>query len=683
MNKNLYSILAGASLLLSSSLGAQAPNPAASDNVYELAPMVITGSPMGRPIYEMAQPWTIIDDNALDDIRTDSLGDTLGWQPGISATHFTAGASRPVIRGQEGKRVQILSNGISNQDLSSTSADHAVTIDPLLIETIEILRGPATLLYGGNAIGGAVNVTDSRIPTEMPEATTGVAVAEYKSVSDAIYTGFKANLPSEKFVFHVDGIYRESDDYDAPDFSPAVGAAKVDTVANSDTELFTGAVGGSYIDERGYAGASFSALDSEYGVLTEGGKAPFIEMDQYRFVLDGEREVDSELIQRIGASYAYADYEHTEFEAPGVVGTGFELDAHELRLELGHHTFGKFDGVIGYQFNYDDKSTPTVESIFAGNNVNQVDNLRHALFILEEYPVQEHLRWEIGGRIDMSDFEVSGNNPTVRDRDFTAYSASTALILDLNEDWVLSGNVAYSERTPSAEELYTNGKHEATESFTYGQDNLDKEESLGFDVSLRRKAGIITGEITGFITQYDNFIYEQATGRQVNEDGVFPVPAGDDPFTERRYVGVEAQFIGFEASAETYLWHEITGHVILRGMADYTRATNESANTDLPRIPPMRVGGELEWEYCCFRSNLEVRHAFEQDNFDTGESKTDSYTLVNLRASYVLSPNYRPLELYASVENLTDELAFLSTSYRKDKAPMPGRSFNVGVKYEF
>lgn len=683
MKKITSSYVWGSSLLAASLLNADNGTNNHSQTIHPIEPAIITAQPFARPSNELSQPWIVLHDAALDNIRTASLGETLNWQPGISSTHFTAGASRPVIRGQEGQRVSILANGLGSQDLSNTSGDHAVSIDPLLVEQVEILRGPANLLYGGNAIGGVVNVVDGRIPRSNPGKITGAFVSEYQSVSDGKYAGFKADIPAEQLVIHVDGIIRKTDDYDTPDFTPVAGGAKTSKVDNSDTELKTGAIGLSYVDKRGYFGGSFSKLDSEYGVLTEGGKAPFIKLEQNRFVLEGQRKLDAEYIDSISGSYAYADYEHSEFEAPGVLGTGFELNAHETRWELKHTPTAGLQGVLGFQYNLDEVHTPTAESIFKGNNVNRVNNNRKALFILEEMPLREDLRWEVGARVEWSDYDVSGAAPTVRNRNFTALSGSTGLTLNLSKEYSLSGNFAYAERAPAAEELYSNGVHEATESYTIGRDSLNKEESLGFDVTLRRNQGSVTGELTFFANQFDNFIFQQATGRQVNEDGVNPVPAGDEPFTERRYTGVEALFYGFEASAETMLWEQGSQSLTLRGIADYTRAKNESTNDDLPRIAPMRAGGELAYAHAEFSAMLQVRHAFKQDAVPTGENTTPSYTLVNLRSTYILPVERNQLEVFAGIDNITNELAYISSSFRKEKAPMPGRSFNLGFKYLF
>lgn len=671
------------SLIFAANLHAEPLSAPANPPVQSLDPVRITATAFDRPAQELAQPWTVFNGALLNSIQSASLGSTLDWQPGIASTHFTAGASRPVIRGQEGQRVRILSNGLGSQDLSNTSADHAVTIDSRLVDQIEVLRGPANLLYGGNAIGGVVNVVDGRIADKPLEQAEGIVFSEYQSVSKGKYAGLKADVPAGKLVVHVDGIFRETEDYAAPAFSPAAGAAKTKTVENSDTQLKSGAFGVSYVDEKGHLGIAYSHLESNYGVLTEGGKAPFIDLEQDRITIEGKRTLDFDWAESLSGSYAYADYAHKEFESPTVLGTGFELDAHETRWELKHAAIGSLQGIVGLQLNLDKVHTPTAESIFAQNNVNRVENHRTALFVLEEMPLNERARFEFGGRIEFSDFEVSGTAPLVRNRDFTTVSSSGGLWFDLFNGYSLAGNLAYAERAPAAEELYSNGKHEATESFNIGNDRLSREKSIGIDITLRRDTDAFNGTLTFFTQHFDNFIFQQATGRDVNEDGVFPVPPGDDPLTERRYTGVEAHFYGFESSGEMPLWENSQAALILRGMADYTRAKNKNSGKSLPRIAPLRIGSELEYRFLAHFARLEIRHAFKQTRFDAGETATPAYTLVNLRGSYQLPVSGDSLQLYGSIENLTDELATLSSSFRKEKAPLPGRSFNVGLNYRF
>ena len=663
------------------------------DVLEELEAFSVTASPFDRPANELSLPWSIIHSGQLDKIQGGTLGETLGWEPGISSTHFTAGASRPVIRGQEGQRVRVLSNGLGTQDMSGTSPDHALNVDPLLIDQIEILRGPANLLYGGNAIGGAINVVDNRIARRSLDEMSGVFATEYSSVDDGTYAGLKVDIPIESWILHVDGIFRETEDYETPTFSPHEDEPDetANTVQNSYTDLDDIAVGLSYVSDSGHIGFVFNHVESNYGVLTEheddgmGGEevhSPFIDMEQSRFIVDGEWGLNSDMFESLSGGYVFSDYEHGEYEEPGELGVGFELESHETRWELKHKAISSFEGIFGLQLNLDEMNTPTEESIFAENGVDNVDSTKFALFLVEEKPLSEQLRWEVGARLETTDYEVSGTAPTVRDRDFTSFSVSTAVVYDIANDYSVSGNIAYSERAPAMEELYSRGGHHATESFIIGDDDLGNEESVGIDIALRKKAGPITGELAFFMNNFDNFIFQQATGNEVDHDGG-PLAPGDHGFDEREYLGVDAEFYGFELSGETEVYNADGKSILLRAMADYTRAKNETSNENLPRIPPFRIGGELEYIQGSLIGSVQVRHAFEQDDFAPEESETPDYTLLNLRGSYAIPQGDNLLELFIEGNNLTDELAYISTSFRKEQAPMPGRSVNVGLKYSF
>ena len=688
-NKQKLQILVS-SILLATNMHSQNAN----EPPVELDALTVTASPFDRPANELSLPWSVISGNQLDKIRGETLGETLGWEPGISSTHFTAGAARPVIRGQEGQRVRILSNGLGTQDMSNTSPDHALSIDTILIDQVEILRGPANLLYGGNAIGGAINVVDNRIARKSIDEMSGVFATKYSSVNEGKYAGLKVDIPLDKLILHVDGIFRETEDYETPTFIPDADEPDetANTVENSYTDLDDVAVGLTYISDTGHIGFVFNHVESNYGVLTEheedgmGGHevhSPFIDLEQSRFIVDGEWDLSSDFFESISGGYVYSDYEHGEYEEPGELGTAFEMESHETRWELKHQAISGFEGIFGIQLNLDEMNTPTAESIFAENGVDNVDSTKFALFLVEEKALSDNLRWEFGSRLETTDYEVSGAAPAVRDRDFTSFSISTAVVYDLSDDYALTGNIAYSERAPAMEELYSNGAHHATESYIIGNDDLDNEESVGIDIGIRKKAGPITGEFAFFANNFDNFIFQQATGREVSDEGDFPVPAGEHEMTEREYLGVDAEFYGFELSAETEVYNADGKSIMLRAMADYTRAKNETEGENLPRISPFRIGGELEYTQGSFIGSVQVRHAFEQDDFAPEESETPDYTLLNLRGSYAIPQGDNLLELFIEGNNLTDELAYISTSFRKDSAPLPGRSINVGLNYSF
>lgn len=677
----------------------------------ELDPISITADPFDKTYEQIAQSWYALSGEQLDQILQSTLGETIGWQPGVASTSFTAGVSRPIIRGHGGPRVSILANGIGTQDISGTAPDHAITIDPLQIEQVEILRGPATLLYGGSANGGAVNVVDGRMSRDALTQAEGTFSTGYIGGADGKYVNLKFDVPLGKFVFHLDGSFRESNDYETPSFhheeehedgdgDDHEEEGPVDFVDNSFVDNQDFAIGTYYLNGSTWLGFLFNRVDSKYGVGTEEHHhheedgddgddheeeevgRPFIDLTQDRYLFDANFTIDSNFIDEISASYVFSDYYHGEYEAADELGTAFDLESHETRWELKHKEMAGFRGVVGVQANLADLSLPSVESSFANNNITNVDTERKALFIVEDKPLNDTLTWEIGGRVEDTSHEVSGNGHTVSDRDFDAVSGSTSIVYDYSEDYKVAAIVNYSERAPTAEELYENGLHHGTGSYIIGSDSLDLEKSTGLDLAFKKVSGSVTGELVFFTTDYDGYIFQQATGREVEEDGS-PVGAGEEGAPERRYTGVDAKFQGVEANLAFPVFEDGDRSVVLRGMFDFVKAENDTDNEDLPRIPPMRLGATVEYSHGTFLGALEVRHAFKQDDFAQHETVTPSYTMLNARADYRFLREDNSVSVFAEVRNLTDELAYNSSSFRKAQTPLPGRSFNVGLNYKF
>ena len=681
----------------------------ATEQTVELDPLKITATAFDKSSYNLAQPWYVIAEEELNRILQTTLGETLGWKPGVTSSSFTGGASRPIIRGHGGNRVRILSNGLGTQDLSSTSPDHAVTIDPLIIDQVEILRGPATLLYGGAANGGAVNVIDGRIPKSLITEATGGVSAGYIGASEGKYASLKFDIPSGKYVFHFDATLRDSKDYSTPSFEPHAGEeheegeeeeGPVSFVDNSFMDFDDKAVGVTYFGDSSRFGILFNRVKTKYGALTEehhhheeeaGHEGeeeevgrPFIDLNQDRLTLTASFELDTELIDSISGNYVFSDYYHGEWEDADELGTAFDLESQETRWEIAHKTIADFSGIIGFQINIEELTLPEVESSYAGNNITGVDTDKSALFIFEEKPLSDALIWELGARIESTSHDLTGTTDK-SNRDFDAVSGSSSLIYDYSDDYKLAASFNYSERAPSGEELYSHGVHHATGTYIWGDDSLDIEKSTGWDLSLKKVAGSFTGELVFFTTNYDGYIFQAATGREVElHDGdVEAVEAGEEGLTERRYNGVDSSFQGFEANLSFPVFEDGESALFLRGMFDYVNAENDSTNENLPRIPPMRIGAALEYTYGSFLGTLELRHAFEQDDLASGETVTPSYTILNARVDYQVFNENKAWNAFVEARNLTDELAYNSSSYRKALAPLPGRSINFGLNYKF
>ena len=681
----------------------------AQEEAPELDALKVTATPFDKSSEDLAQPWYVIAEEELNRLMQATLGETLGWKPGVSSTSFTGGASRPIIRGHGGNRVRILSNGLGTQDLSNTSPDHAITIDPLMVEQVEILRGPATLLYGGAANGGAVNIIDGRIPSSLPTETSGGVSAGYIGASEGKYASLKFDIPTGKYVFHFDATFRDSKDYTTPSFDPHAGEehdeeeeeeedeGPVGFVDNSFMDFEDKAIGLTYFGESSKFGILFNRVDTKYGALTEEHHheeeeeeeeeheeheeevgRPFIDMTQDRLTLSASFDLDTDLINSISGSYIFSDYYHGEWEDADELGTAFDLESQETRWEIAHSAIADFSGIVGFQINIDELTLPEVESSYAGNNITGVDTDKSALFILEEKSLTEALQWEVGGRVESTSHELTGNT-TKRNRDYDAVSGSTSLIYDYSDDFKLAASFNYSERAPSGEELYSNGVHHATGTHITGDDSLGLEISKGWDFSIKKVAGSFTGELVFFSTSYDGYIYQAES----EEEDDHEEEHDDHGHTERHYAGVDASFQGFEANLSFPVFEDGDRALFLRGMFDYVNAENDTDNESLPRIPPMRIGAALEYTYGSFLGTLEARHAFEQDDFAHGETVTPSFTMLNARVDYQVFDEDKAWNAFVEARNLTDELAYNSSSYRKALAPLPGRSINFGLNYKF
>lgn len=649
----------------------------------------------------------------LDQSIRAQIGDVLTALPGVSATSFTPGASRPVLRGFQGERIRVLTDGIGAIDASNTSADHAVTIDPITAYRIEVLRGPAALLFGSQAIGGAVNVFDRRIPREVPNEIVHVdAVASYGTAADerSIAGGIDVPLTSN-LVVHVDGSYRESDDLDIAGFTLApelraeqlaIAAEETEeghleeaaealenanlrgTVPNSATETVTAGAGIALIEEWGNIGFSVSYFDSNYGIPSrpgaehaheehgdeehedeheEGhGEAPVtIDLEQFRADLRGEIDIGSGFFENIRIRLGYSDYTHTEFEGDEV-GTVFLVEGLEGRLEFVQRAQGSWRGVIGGQLYVRDFDAIGAEAFVPRNNTEQV-----GLFTLQEFDLgAAHV--EIAGRYEHT--SVS-SGPIGVDRSFDAFSGAIGANFEIAPGIKIGGNVSRAERAPSAEELFSNGPHIATQAFEIGNPNFDTETSLGLEAYLRGGVGNVNFALTGYASWFDNFIYDSDTG--LEEDGL-PV---------FQYFQRDARYIGFEAEISARITEIGAFRINTDFVGDYVRATISDGGGPLPRIPPLRLLGGLEAQSDMFDARAEVEWVADQDRTASFETRTESFTLVNASIAWRPWGRRNGSTLFASANNIFDVNARRHASFTKDFVPLSGRDFRVGARFSF
>jgi len=672
VSRSLLMAAAGSTILAGAAAAQSAPQAPA-----ELGDIIVTGAPYGISQRASVIATDVVDEQTLATAPAASLGDMLSGRPGIRSTDFAPGASRPVIRGLSGPRVQVLTNGIGLIDASSVSPDHAVATDPAEANRIEIIRGPATLVYGGSAIGGVVNVLDDRIPTEIPEGgVSGVVSTQASSVDDGRSAFGRMTVGSGNFAFNVDGVKRRTDDYDIP--APAIsarraaaeGLAREDTGTqpNSYTDLGAWGVGGSYIGDKGFAGVSYKNTDSEYGTVAE--ESVFIKLNQKRWDARGEYRFDSGPFSALRGSYGHADYTHTEFEAVGEPGTVFNSDGWEGRADLVQRERNGWNGAVGVQ-----ALSRNFEAIGEEAFVPSVKIDELGLYTVQRLDLGNHgfeggLRYD---RRELSGTPIGGASEVTRE--FDNWSASAAAFIRPTAGLFLGLSLAHNERAPSEVELFADGVHIATAAYETGDLTLNSEKVTTLEGTAHYDRGRFTGDLHVYHSWYNGFIDERPTGDQFyfeEEDEFFPI---------YRFVQTDAKFYGFELEGAYALWQDGDRKLSLEGSADYVHAQTDFGPA--ARIPPYSVTGRLAWTSTRFDVSAEVRHVGEQDRVaNEFELPTDDYTLVN--ASVAVRPfAQQNVTLFAEARNLTDEEAREHVSFLKDIAPLPGRNLRVGVAYRF
>jgi iron complex outermembrane receptor protein len=637
--------------------------------------VIVTGVPRDRAAGEIAQSITVVGGDELDRIRSSNLGETLAGQPGVSSSYFGAGASRPIIRGLGGARVQMLEDGIDSMDAATVSDDHAVTIEPLAADQIEIFRGPTTLLYGSGAVGGVINTVTTRIPGRAPEdGFEGAFELRGDSVADARGAAVRLDGGGSRFAWHLDAGRRDSDDYEIPGFAHAdVDAADAASdepygvLPNSAAESESAAFGASLLHDGGYVGLGINSFDTLYGIPGHehhDHEAPArIDLRQRRVDLRGGWDELKGPIEGVNVRLGVNDYEHVELEGEEV-GTRFTNDARELRLELLHRAAGRWRGAFGVQLG-DREFAAIGDEAF----VPPVDTTTTALFLVEDLELQE---WQLslGGRFETLEHRPANGSPVFDD---DATSLSFGGVRPFGAGYSFVATLALSERLPVAEELYSDGPHLATGVVQIGDSSLGSETAQHVDVGLRGEHGRLSWGVTAFHTSYDDFIYLADTG------GVDPV----DELPIFAYTQADADFDGVEAEVLVQLLAEGETEVDMRLFADYVRgelATGEP----LPRLPPLRYGARFEYHSARLLVGLEATRYDDQDDIAAFESETAGYMLLNADVRWRFGSESRAeYELFATATNLGDEEARKHTSFVKDVAPLPGRNYTIGLRSRF
>ncbi len=643
----------------------------------DLNPVAVTGNPLGVGSDELVVPVSVLNGRELSLRRESTLGETLNGIPGVTATQFGPNASRPVIRGLDAERVRIMQNGVGILDASSLSFDHAVGVDPLIIEQIDVVRGPAALLYGGSAMGGVVNAIDHRIPTESLEGIIGRAEARFGGANDQRNGAAVIDIGNGQFAMHIDAFKRKTNDLNIPGY--AVSRRKSETdgtprenngrLVNSDAESDGGALGASLTFDNGYIGASFSTLDNNYGVVAE--EDVRIDMKSDRWDLASEFTDLGTMIHRVKFRVAHTDYEHSELEG-SEVGTTFKNRGLEGTFEAGHAPIAGLNGVIGYQF-----SNTNFEALGEEAFVPNVNTQNKAIYLYEELPLggNEKAPHKItfGGRLGHTqvDSKDSANFGPGQNNSFNPNSFALGGLYSINNNWSLTGNLSHNERAPAYFELYANGAHVATGQFEVGDSNLSKERSNGIDAQIRWKDAKNSFSLGAYYTRFSNFIGLFNSGIDIEvEPGEF--------LPEAKFIAVPATFKGIEAEGKFSLTSNLDWTV--RG--DYVHAKDRRNNDYLPRISPLRLGTGLQYQQNGFSARFDVLHAFAQNNTADNELKTDSYTNLSAIVAYKLPIKFN-MELFAKANNLLNDEIREHASFLKDISPAGERSLVVGARADF
>ena len=644
----------------------------------ELDEVIVTGTPFGVTDRASLLAVEVLDEEDLAVAPASTLGDLVNGLPGVRSTNFAPGASRPVIRGLSGPRVQVLTNGLGMIDASSVSPDHQVAVDPAEARRIEIVRGPSTLVFGGSAIGGVVNIIDDRIPTEPAEGgMDGHVSAQTSTVDDGTSFGARLKANAGPLVFTADAFTRSASDYDVPVFPESQRlldeegeeAGDERTVENTFVELDQYGAGVSWIGSRGYLGASVKRVETTYGVPGHAHEpdpldpdaeeeSVSIGLEQTRIDVRGEWAFDTGPISAARLSAGWADYAHTEFEGDEV-GTQFFSDGYEGRFELIQRERNGWQGVVGLQL-----LDRTFDAVGDEAYVPRTGITERGLYTVQRFD-RGGLGFEGGLRLDERSLESLAG-----ERDFTNISASAGAFFRPSGPLFLGLSVARNERAPSEVELFAEGAHVATGAFEVGDIDLESEVATSVEGTVHYASGPFEFDLHAYHADYDGFIDLRPTGVDDVDSGL-PVFA---------YVQTDATFRGLEAEASYNIWESGERSLTLSGAADMVRASTDLGPA--ARIPPWSVTAGLDWTSRLFDVGLEVRHVGEQDRTAAFERPTDSYTMVNLKCS-VRPFADRDIILFAEAANLTDEEAREHASFQKDIAPRPGRSLRVGATYRF
>ncbi len=645
-------------------------------------------------------PNKVLSGDELQNKLAGTLGATLANELGVSATGYGSGASRPVIRGLEGPRVQILQNGLSVGDVSSISADHAVANPIQNAHQIEILRGAAALLYGSGSSGGLVNVVNDRILTTMPDAVSGSINTSYETVNQGKTANIELDAPAGPLALHFDTAISNSNNYRIPGFAEQGGpnanwainpgepvnipySGKLPFSYSNQNSLGLGAT---YLRTDGYTGVSLERMNHNYGIPTaEGG---FIQQSQNRYDIAHQSNDPFDGFSSIKISAANSNYQHTEFTNNGVASTQWNNTATEARLEMAHKEFLGSKGIIGAQVT---GATLNATDLTTGNYaiVPQTKSNSTALFLIEEGRYGP-MKTSLGARYNYAtqnpnsatqfpsassqDFVPNSYGPpSLQSRQFNLMSYSAGGLLDIAKGYGLGLSYTVSQRAPSAQELYSYGPHDSTATFDIGNSNLGTETSHNVEVNFQKTLGLIRSKASIYRNQFTNYIYGFYTGSYSQANENFSVVQASQANASIR--GAEGEL--------SYNWNQ-TG-VGIRVFGDVSQGSFNSGG-NLPLQPAPRLGSELAYQRNGWLTSATYIYSYQQNRLASWEiGPTPSYNLLNANLSYTERIGKVNWTGYLVMKNLLNEEIRYATSPMAVRlyAPQPGRSLLVGIRAAF
>ena len=679
----------------------------AEDTKIEIQEIPVTANPLKINSNKMVKPVAIISNKELIKNSSASLGRNLKNIPGVSNSAWGENVGRPVIRGMDGNRIKILNNGMEVNDVSAMSGDHPVGIDSLSADQIEIIKGPASIIYGGGSVGGTINIIDHSIDNEVHEGLTGVYDFSHGGSLRESTNSLSTDYGFKNFMLHFDGFKRDSKNLKIPgdSVSSKLSAARAaegeplsrsangkDTLNSSYNDSHGGSLGASYIFDDGYTGFSYKGYDMRYGNPIESGAHMDVESDRYNYTF--QKDNISAGINSLRFDTSYTEYEHDEVESSGEVATQFLRNTYEGKFELTHSLINQTKGVMGLDFGSSRFSKEKGGPMIANNNSKKI-----SLYMLENFTFnnqeitfgfrQGYVKFngndfasDDGCTVDYlaAGCEAAGgveNSTSFKDskKTFQTSNISVETKMELRPDLSLGVSLSHIQRAPSYEELFAYGHHHATETIEQGDRGLSEERSNSLDLTLNWVGENKNITVSPYYTRFNSYIAMINSGQTQKH-----MHEGEDESEEIsvfKYQNIPAEFYGLELQGD----FNLAKHYKLNIWGDYVRAKNRNGG-DLPRIPPVTLGATILGDWGNLKSDLSMRQVFSQNKIGKYEIKSDSYSDLTFHLNYQI-PSNKSVSVYLKAENLLDEEIRDHVSFIKDKVLGGGRSIKGGLSYSF